>query len=104
MVLSFKFRVRLGHVLAWEAGVSSSANVHHAAYGRSSSLISLRYSPQPPKLLSSVFIHGLKIHAANKIMSMRCLAQRHQGGAVAIGDVGDSRGAKYHFGVIPTNA
>jgi len=41
---------------------------------------------------------------AHKIMPMRCLAQRHQGGAVAIGDAGDSRGAKYRVGMIPNKA
>jgi len=30
------------------------------------------------------------------------LAQRHQGGAVAIGDAGDSRGAKCRVGMIRT--
>ena len=101
----FKYRIVLGDVVACEAGVSSSANVPRAAYGRSSSLISLRYPPQPHRLVNSAcFLGPTNTHTAHKIMPMRCLAQRHQGGAVAIGDAGDSRGAKYRVGMIPNKA
>ena len=92
-------------VLAWKAGMSSSANVPRAALGRSSFLISLRYSPQPPKPVRGCdFLGPMNTDTARKTMSMRYLAQRHQGGAFAIGDAGDSRGAKYRVGVIQTQS
>lgn len=44
-------------------GASSSANVPRAAWGRSSSLMSLRYSPQPHKLIGSWYFFEINEHA-----------------------------------------
>ena len=92
-------------MLADEAGAGSYANVPRAAYGRSSSLISLRYPPQPHRqTVRWRSFEGSDTHTAHRIMSMRCLTQRHQGGAVAISDAGDSRVVKYRVGMIPTRS
>ena len=74
---------------------------------RAAALPQLYYATHPNLTgwLAAGFNNNLRTHTpTNKITSMRCLAQRHQGGGVAISDAEDSRGSKCRVGVIQSKS